>query len=106
MLTVSVPPLASPLYGAALGAVQFAGRFERVTEPVPSETGTPVASYAPLAFEGTAGSASPPWGVTVTPTPASVPPRLLLIVPVIAPTPELEHVSAISTFTVLPPVPA
>jgi hypothetical protein len=30
MLTVSVPPLASPLYDAALGAAQFAGRFETV----------------------------------------------------------------------------
>ena len=43
MLTVSVPLFTSTPYDVALGAEQFTGRFETATDPVPSETETPVA---------------------------------------------------------------
>lgn len=101
--TVIVVPFVSDEYAVAPGTSQFAGTLLTPTNPVELETGTPVARYTPLAFDETAGSDKPPYGVTTTPIPGKVPPRLLEIVPVMAPTPELEHVSAKFATTALAP---
>ncbi len=89
MATVTEPPLARPVYGVAPGLAQEAGRLLSVICPSPPSTGT-VTAYWPLAPVVKGADADPPVGVTTTDTLPSVPPRLLLIVPLTLPVGTLQ----------------
>src|SRR5580704_8321075 len=85
MFTATVPLNARLVYGVASGAAHDAGTPVRLTVPEPLPIGTPRAVYAPAALVVTAGSAAAPVGVTMTPMPASPPPRLLVTEPLTVP---------------------